>query len=735
MFFVHLIVIAFALYGLNERRTRGSDVLRGANSPSVGESLPATKPGLREKLVAMEQLEASLAKNARDFRYTAWLMLIRLHFGLPWLTVATLGLAGWLFCILSHFQQVGHGWAILGCALALIAPAMLLAIARRVEREAEPKGLRKLLAKLDLADVPTKHFALLLLGAIATQGIELLARPEADLASPPFLAATSCLLLHTVSLHASGLFPSYPSGTDRTYEVNERNCPRLFALVQESARVTGLPMPRRVYLAQTSSMAHVDTYRSQRDLFKGGITELRLGLRHLLTLDQDELRTLVVHELRHQAHRSALRSALITTIKKLRQRAETENKPQLLAEAEQLELRLCCLIRANERESDRASAGIDGPATARCLARIHAYDLAYEDFWENLNGFILRHPTPPGGPRKIELERANEPDFPAKLRFAYHAALLHLTLPGSTHPELADRLKAIGQPAPAEPGQAYGPPARELLDTGGEAFLQRVEQEWVSRIRANWQQQWADYNAQAKLLDTTEADYDRLTSEELRNLGNQLWTLRSPAAALPAFERLHASKPKDEEAAYWTLLSRLEAGIAGAEDGMVTFARAHPKFRYGMTQVAIRKKMQGKEAEAAGLWMEYLLLMDVIANDKLERETLMDNDPILEHDLPPEDLAKLQGICIDYGIIRSAYVCRRRLRHIPNPPEHIIIVQFGDHPDGRYRSDLLKHQTAAANALKSAWQGSTGALWVLHDEKMPQIAQRVRSLPRAKLHG
>jgi len=735
MFIIHLIIVVFALSRLNERRTRGSDVLRGATSPSIGESLPATKPGLREKLTAMEELEASLAKNAADFRYTSWLMLIRLHFGVEWLAIATLGLCGWLYSVLSDLGHPGHGWATLGATLALLAPAVVLATSRRVEREAEPKGLRKLLARFDLADVPAKHFALLPIGAIATQGIELATSTDAYQASTPFLAATSCLLLHAVSLQASGLFPSYPSNTDRTYEVNERSCPSLFALVHEASRLTGLPMPRRVYLAQTSSMAHVDTYRSQRDLFKGGITELRLGLRHLLTLDQEELRTLVVHELRHQAHRSALRSALITTIKKLRGRAEAENKPALLAEAEQLELRLCCLIRAIERESDRASAGIDGPATARCLARIHAYDLAYEDFWENLHGFILRHPTPPGGPRKIELERAKEPDFPAKLRFAYNAALLHLTLPGSTHPELSDRLKAIGQPAPAEPGQAFGPPARDLLDSGAEAFLQRVEQEWVSRCRANWQQQWADYNGQAKLLDTPQADYDRLTPEELRNLGNQLWTLRSPAAALPVFERLHASKPKDEEVAYWTLLSRLEAGTPGAEDAMVTFARAHPKFRYGITQVAIRKKMEGKDEEAASLWLEFLLLMDVIANDKLERETLMDNDPILEHDLPPEDLAKIQGICIDYGIIRSAYVCRRRLRHIPNPPEHIIIVQFGDHPDGRYRSDLLKHQTAAANALKSAWQGSTGALWVLHDEKMPQIAQRVRSLPRAKLHG
>lgn len=730
-----LILVVLVLHGLNERRMRGRDVLRGETSPMPDESLPPVKPGLREKFEAMEKLEADFAKDPADFRYTSWLMAIRLHFGVNWLVFTTLGLGVWLYCTLSHFGNPVHGWAIVGSTLALIAPALVLALSRRIEREAEPKGLWTFLAKIDLADVPTKHFALLPIGAIATQTIELLATRNTEIGGAPYLAATSCLLVHAIALKASGLFPYYPAFTDRTYEVNERNCPRLFALVQEASRVAGLPMPRHVYLAQTSSMAHVDTYRSQRDLFKGGITELRLGLRHLLTLDQDELRTLVVHELRHQAHRSALRSALITTIKKLRQRAETENKPQLLAEAEQLELRLCCLIRAIERESDRASARIDGPATARCLARIHAYDLAYDDFWDKLNWFILRHPTPPGGPRRIELERAKEQDFQAKLRFAYNAALLHLTLPGSTHPELSDRLKAIGQPAPAEPGEAFGPPARELMDAGAEAFLQRLEQEWISRFRTNWQQQWVEYNAQAKLLDALQADYNRLTPEELRNLGNQLWTLRSPAAALEVFERLHAAKPKDEEAAYWRLFSRLEAAAPEAEDAMATFARAHPKYRYGMSQVAIRRKMEGKDEEAAALWKEYLLLMDVIANDQLERATLMDNDPILEHDLPPEDLAKLQGICIDYGIIRSAHVCLRRLRHIPNPPEHIIIVKFGDHEDGRYRSDFPKHQTAATDALKSAWQGSTGVLWVLHDDKMPLIAQRARGLLRSKVHG
>jgi hypothetical protein len=479
----------------------------------------------------------------------------------------------------------------------------------------------------------------------------------------------------------------------------------------------------------------VDVYRSRSDLLKGRVAELRLGLRHLLMLKQDELRALVFHELRHQAHGSALRSALFTLIPRLRQRGKELDRPALLELADDLELRLCCLLRANERESDRASADFDGPTAARMLARVHAYRVAFTDFWNDLDAFILRHPSPPGGPRELERLRTLDPDFPAKLRAAYAEALLYVTLPGASHPELSDRLKAIGQPAPAVLDESPGAPAEELLDENARAFLRRLEQEWASANRETWQQRQAGLSAQAKLLDTPGEQYASLPWEELRNLSNHLWTLRAPAAASPALEILHAAKPKDEGTGFWVRVARFEQETPGAEDDLLAYARGNARFRQGLARVAIRRKLAGRDDEAAALWMEYLVAGTVLERDEQERNLLSDDDPILAHAIPAEDLERLKGVCVDYGVIRMAHLSRRHLRHVPTPHEHVVIVKFDVGSDGRYRADFEQHQAAAKEALKAAWSGADGALWVIEDTRMPSLAHRTRSLPGARLHG
>lgn len=697
---------------------------------------PPPLPGLEEKLAQMGSVEQELAQSRFKFLFRTWQMALWAHFGPIWLLFGFISLIGWYAAFLRSVDAPGQGWVALALIAALLIPFAMLATSRRLRRDENKKDpLRDLLAKVHLDDIPWSSFGILAAGVIITAIISRFVPSQAGKTLIVDEPAWYCFILLAFALRASGLFPSYEAITDRVFEITPLRSPRLYQLIREVADKAEMPMPRRVFLAHGSSMAHIDTYLSQRDLIKGRITELRIGLRHLLMLGQDELRTLVLHELRHQSHRSALRSVLWKIIPDLRRRGQDRSRRGLLDVADALEVRLYCLMRANENDCDRASAGLDGPATARCLARLHAYGVAYSEFWNDLDPFILRNPTMPGGPRQIEIAWTREPGFTERLNRAYAEALLYTTLPGDTHPELTDRLNSIGQPAPPNPGDPAGAPSEELLDEEARAFLQRLELEWMSANRDAWREKWATLSAWAKLLDTPVENYAGMQTEELRNLGNHLWTLRSPAAARPAMEALHAAKPKDDNAGYWVRRARVECGEPGAEDDLLAFARANLRYRSGIAKVAIRRKLSGRDAEASMLWKEFIAAAFILEKDREERNTLKDSDPVRPHELEKEDLEKLRGVCLDYGVIRQAHVCRRELRHVPTPAEHIIVVNFWQGSDGRYKSDYEKHQASAIEALKAAWGGSEGSLWVISDERLKSLSQRVKALPDAHLHG
>jgi hypothetical protein len=689
---------------------------------------------LAPKLEAMEAYEREAERDPAAFRRRCWRKAILAHFGFEWFLwglIAAIGWCAWAFGYREHPEY----WARTAkLHLVLLIPFTLIA-----------SGLtRGAAAKLgtEYWDKLLRHFRLggaswITLGLIsaAYPTLVLLDRPYmAGLADPPKdawpLAPFAAVLFLVFAVELTRIFPLRGGLTDRVLTVDERCCPRLHELVRETARATGLTVPKHIFLAHESSMAHVDVYLGRGDFFRGRVTELRLGLRHILILSPDELRTVIAHELRHQQHGSALRAALIAVLHGLR-----EQGSEKFAAATELELRLCVLMRLHEKESDHASAAIDGPATARALARVHAYAIVFHQFWENLGAFVLRHPKPPGGPRQIELARAAEPDFPKVFRKAYAEAMLYVTMPGSTHPELSDRLKAIGLEPPREIEALTAHSAAELLDAEGQAFLRRQEQEWVSRNREAWDQRWAEEAAKVPLLETPPSAYPSLTAEQLKAICKAFYALRTAAEAMAATEAYHAARPKEEHTELWRLDARHEANIEGADLALLAFARAHPRSRIGIADVAVRWKLQGRDGEAAALWREYLLAGDLLKQDQTERDLLPDSSLVDEHALPAEDLEKLKGVCLDYGVISQAHLCRRRLKHIPYPEEHIIILGFGIGANGRYRADFEQHQTAAIEAIKAAWGGSEGQLWVIKEDLLADLTRRVRALPNARLHG
>ena len=155
--------------------------------------------------------------------------------------------------------------------------------------------------------------------------------------------------------------------------------------------------------------------------------------------------------------------------------------------------------------------------------------------------------------------------------------------------------------------------------------------------------------------------------------------MRSPAAASPVLEVLHAAKPQDERTGFWVRVARFEQDTPGAEEDLLAYARGNARYRRGLARVAIRRKLAGKDDEAAALWMEYL----VAGNVQVAMDTVTVTKPLIErfalapHGHPQQYAIGLKELWeVPAGTMSAGSVCqivrhrRRTARLRANPSPH-----------------------------------------------------------------
>jgi heat shock protein HtpX len=90
-------------------------------------------------------------------------------------------------------------------------------------------------------------------------------------------------------------------------EVTEAEAPRLYQIVREVARASGMPMPR-VYIVENASP---NAFATGRDP-KHAVVAVTTGILRLL--DERELRAVIGHEMGHVKNRDILTSSIVATI-------------------------------------------------------------------------------------------------------------------------------------------------------------------------------------------------------------------------------------------------------------------------------------------------------------------------------------------------------------------------------------------------------------------------------------
>jgi len=91
------------------------------------------------------------------------------------------------------------------------------------------------------------------------------------------------------------------------HEIQERDDPRLFAMVREVAELSRMPMPR-VYIIQNDSPNAFATGRNPEH----GVVAVTTGIQRILT--DRELRAVIGHEMGHVKNRDILTSSIVATI-------------------------------------------------------------------------------------------------------------------------------------------------------------------------------------------------------------------------------------------------------------------------------------------------------------------------------------------------------------------------------------------------------------------------------------
>lgn len=335
------------------------------------------------------------------------------------------------------------------------------------------------------------------------------------------------------------------------------------------------------------------------------------------------------------------------------------------------------LARSQEYEADRVSAGLAGARNA-ADALIGTYIKGYfveQRVWPDIYKRADRSADPPAAYHTMERVLGSG--------IAEHEAAGWLeramgeeTGIGDTHPSLAARLAALGQPARIPPPVATTA-AEAMLGDSLDRLTAQLDARWSESVQATWRKrheharastrrlQELDAKAQGSALDAEDAWERAVLNEEFGDA----------RAAVDRYAAVLALDPDHAPALYAVgrlLLSRKD------EKGLRFVDRAmdeDPDFILAGTQDAHAFLMaKGREPEAR--WYrqrgEQHLALLTAAED--ERSDLSPKDTYLPHQPSEAALAQLRDGLSRFPDVAEAYMVRKRVEYREDEPLYVLGV-------------------------------------------------------------
>ncbi len=344
------------------------------------------------------------------------------------------------------------------------------------------------------------------------------------------------------------------------------------------------------------------------------------------------------------------------------------------------------LARADEYAADRDAASLTGaPDFGTALASLDVNGrFLSEVYWPQIQKAAERDEKPPNAVYSEIPAALGRIDRGDALRWIQEE-LARKTNYSDTHPCLADRLRALGEGAPADaPSDAASLLAPPASESAAEHFLGSRAAEFAGRLDAAWAgraaPQWAERHAYAveslKSLDelTAKAQSALLAPSEAWNRAR--WTLEFHGAddGLPLLREVVASYPSHPDANYALgrlLLERNDVGGIRHIERALLDPESVPDAR-DLICGLLRK--HGRHSEAAQYQERAEQLCRVLERALVERYSVAQIH-LLPHGVPQPQVAMIAEQLSGHPDIVEAFLARTASKYLPDRPfYHLGVV-------------------------------------------------------------
>lgn len=469
------------------------------------------------------------------------------------------------------------------------------------------------------------------------------------------------------------------------YELTRKSCPSLFAELDHLSDKLDALRIHRVILTDELNAAVVQHPRLGILGFNENV--LFVGLQLMLTLSEEEMRSVLAHEMGHLSGNHSRFNGWIYRARTSWQRimnAFEENDSfggRLLARffhwyAPRFSAYSFALARQNEYQADAVAAELTSPETASCaLVNVHATAPYIEKaYWKDFFNQADHHPEPPHAPlqgfRNFVGKQISQENMLAEIK----QAMKDETHYADTHPALKDRLAALDA-APQLPQSPEISAAHAWLEDSMQSIIDDFDKRWIERNGQSWSNRY-QYVQQAKqqLAELKDKDTEQLDDQQLWNLACYTQEFVGDEEAKSYFRICLERDAGDTYAAM-----RLGVILYHEQDAscvsLFRIARENHELLDDAARFGYHFLNENNDSAAADKWWkEVEVLADQRHKAHVERNSLNKNDPIIPSELPEELKQQLQTIFKDNKVAKKVWIAEKKLSL--NPGHRLFLFAF-----------------------------------------------------------
>ena len=474
-------------------------------------------------------------------------------------------------------------------------------------------------------------------------------------------------------------------------EVDATTAPALFAEIDALRRALKAPHFHRVLVTPQFNAGVVQVPRL--GLLGWSRNYLLVGLPLMSALTVQQFKAVLAHEFGHLArghgrvanwlYRQRLRWArLLAMLDATRSAGGFLFKPFLHWFAPYFNAYSFPLARANEYEADATSVRLTSPvAAAQALTAVNVMgSYLAERYWPSIHRQAneVAQPAAFAPFAAMRQQLATDPD-PMACQGWLNEAMAQRSSSADTHPALADRLRAIGQP-PALVRPGPGAAADRLLGDALPSIEAELDGQWKRAVQPHWERR---HQEAAKARASLDALEQRRAAGETLSLDERLARIELTENFTPDSDRALAelralrSDAPDHAVVAMLLGTRLLArnDPAGFDDlqramtldsrltSSVFEARLGYQRRHGPPEAAAEFEARLRDRR------------DEVTKAHAERARVTAGDEFLPHGMPSDEAAALRKQLAELPNVRKAWLVRKTVKHLAEQPHYVFAFQ------------------------------------------------------------